>query len=830
MHFRADSSTAAALVERAVSPDGGYTLLRPRVLDVLTRGLHQPLTLLSAPAGFGKTVALRQLLEMSAPARREGPTPGWRTAGAGRDAARVSAVMPFASGVLEGPDGVPTVVVDQSAFPAGAGSAERLDAAIKAFVARSAAEAHFLVACRPGTAVGGYPPSGSPGLVVGGADLAFTPDEAAQLVEEMTGRDLSGDHLAALMAWSEGWPVAVRRVAMAIRGGADIEEAVGGGGAAGRYIAAFVRHEILDREPEELRRFMARTSVLREFDPELCRALDDRTDAEEAIGRLGRERLVIRWPPTVAGSYEYFGPVREVLRKELREREPASEVRLLRSAASWLGTHDQPELAVPYLVESEQWDDLMDLIDRHGPRLHQLGLLEQVLGWLGAVPLSSGHLMRQVGIRQVVALTFLGESGRAEQVSRALRHQALSPGEQAVMDTLRAVRASQDARPSDAVGASTLALEELDALTGGIPPVLGLGGRDDLIWMASTALVRAYWQLGDLPSGRAVFSALMEGSESQPELGADAIGAMALAEAWAGNHETARYWASRVLSPTADRSRARPDPFASARASSASADAALALAHVCREEGDLAGAGDWLASPYLVERRSRSMLSAAVFAIEKSIWCLAMGRPGAGLQEIRILEMWSWAPLPPFLEGRIRSAEVRLQLLQGEAARAESVLLNVPLPWTPCLAAASVQAAVVASDMDLASRRLGDWPEEGADRLSDAERELWTAVVDFDAGRRRQALRRAGRLASIAEERRYVRMFLDGGPPVLRLLRSTAKLAPGSYAAALAVSGVTGPPADAAPSGLSAREREIIRYLPTPLSSAQMAAVSGMTV
>lgn len=135
-----------------------------------------------------------------------------------------------------------------------------------------------------------------------------------------------------------------------------------------------------------------------------------------------------------------------------------------------------------------------------------------------------------------------------------------------------------------------------------------------------------------------------------------------------------------------------------------------------------------------------------------------------------------------------------------------------------------VQSALAGNDLELASQRLNAWPHTASDRLGDAEWQLWTAVLDFDAGRRRQALRRLGRLLPVAEEQRYVCLFLDGGPPVLRLLRSAAKLAPGSYAAMLLSAVAFSPPAATSPSGLSAREREIIRYLPTPLSSAQMAA------
>lgn len=309
---------------------------------------------------------------------------------------------------------------------------------------------------------------------------------------------------------------------------------------------------------------------------------------------------------------------------------------------------------------------------------------------------------------------------------------------------------------------------------------------------------------------------------------------MALSEAWAGHHRTARSRTEAILGRLGQNLRPAPAtrtepprsgsaPGGSAPARSVPADAALAAAHLLREQGDLSGAERWLNRPEVRERRNRSLLTATVAATEKALWCLAMGWLEDGLQEIGLLALCSSNPLPPLLEGRLRSAEVRLELARGDRARVERLLTTVETSLTSSLAGASVQSALAGNDIELASQRPSAWPHTVSDRLGDAECQLWTAVLDFDAGRRRQALRRLGRLLPVAEERRYVRLFLDGGPSVLRLLRSAAKLAPGSYAATLLSAVAGGPPAAASPSGLSTREREIIRYLPTPLSSAQMA-------
>ena len=782
------------------------TLVRPRVIEVLARGLGRPVTVVTAPPGYGKTVALRQLLG------------SWSGGGYPRSARRRpgSAGLLVAAGadLVERTDGATIAVVDRGASPLGSDTRDPAGVAVRAALAGSFPGIHFFYACRPGEAPALDPARSSEVAVVGEADLAFRSEEAGRLVREMSGSLLTDGELGVLMSWTDGWPVAVRLVAAALRSGASADDAVRGSGSVGRHLAAYVHQEILDREPDDLRRFLVRSSVLTEFDAPLCRAVGAGTRSAAAIRRLERERLLIRPDPTVPGSYRCLAPVRAVVRKELRQREPAAEARLLRSAAAWLLFHDRPDLAAPYLVEAEDWEQLIELIDRHGLRLWRDGRLGQAVGWLDRVPLHPRGRRQGVALRQVAALTLLGQSGRAGEISRTLHSRDLSTREQAVVDAMGAVRASRDARPVDAVTAGIRGIGQLGAGGDPEPGTLGLDDRH-LRWLALTALVRAHWQVGDLDSSRMVFSILRRAGDVPPEILAEAGASLALAEAWTGNHRAARYRAAQVLARQGSGRH---------RSEEAVREALLALAHVHREEGDLGGADRWMSTPELGEEVDWSALSAAVLAVERSLAALAAGSPGSGLRSIRLFEARSPDPLPPLIEGRLRAGEVRLGLMQGDVGRAEHVLGNFSGPWTPALAGAAVQAALAGGDLDLAVLRLGGWPSGAADPLGVLEKEMWTAVVEFDTGRRRQALRRAGRLVAIAEQRGCPQLLMDGGPPVARLLRSVARTAPGSRPAGGGEPGRPGGAPLRAPLGLSAREREIIRYLPTPLSSTQMAA------
>ncbi len=122
MQFAANSSAAADLLDREGSWSGRNDLLvRPRLLDLLRQGLSQPLTILSAPAGFGKTVAMRQFVDVSGLRIRPRRRPTRPLAPRTPPARRVLwAELPDAAVLLDGPAGDTALILDCSEVPPGA--------------------------------------------------------------------------------------------------------------------------------------------------------------------------------------------------------------------------------------------------------------------------------------------------------------------------------------------------------------------------------------------------------------------------------------------------------------------------------------------------------------------------------------------------------------------------------------------------------------------------------------------------------------------------------------------------------------------------------------
>jgi len=161
----------------------------------------------------------------------------------------------------------------------------------------------------------------------------------------------------------------------------------------------------------------------------------------------------------------------------------------------------------------------------------------------------------------------------------------------------------------------------------------------------------------------------------------------------------------------------------------------------------------------------------------------------------------------------------------NDVDRAESVLGSAgDVSFCPDLTAVGVQAAVARHDLGAAAERLDRWAVDDVQRRSRLQRTLWAAVVDFEAGDRRRAIQVVSGVVHAAAREGDERLFLDGGRPVERLLPALVHTAPLPYAQRLVRAALAQDPAKGTVLGLSKRELEVARYLPTPLSSAEIAA------
>src|SRR5947209_16663770 len=268
---------------------------RPRLLERLNEGLHRKLTLISAPAGFGKTTLISEWVAFI-----ERPT-AWLSLDEGdNDPARflaylVAALRTIAAnigegvlGVLQSPQPPPTesiltallneittipdnfvLVLDDYHVI----DAKPIDHALTYLVEHLPPQMHLVIATRED------PPLPLARLRVGGhltelraVDLRFTPSEAAAFLNQVMGLNLSAQDIAALERRTEGWIAGLQLAAISMQGHKDTTSFITSFTGSHHFVMDYLVEEVLGQQSESLQTFLLRTSVLDRMTGSLCDA------------------------------------------------------------------------------------------------------------------------------------------------------------------------------------------------------------------------------------------------------------------------------------------------------------------------------------------------------------------------------------------------------------------------------------------------------------------------------------------------------------------------------------------------------------------------------
>ena len=168
--------------------------------------------------------------------------------------------------------------------------------------------------------------------------------------------------LALLHQRSEGWAAALQMAALSLRGATDPARAARALEVRGHAIAEYFIAEVLDQQPPEVARFMLDTSILGELTADACAAVTGRQDAAALLRRIDAAHLFLVALDEERTSFRYHHLVRQVLRAELRARDPAREQALQLRAAEWFESTGDARRAARHFLAARQADRALALL------------------------------------------------------------------------------------------------------------------------------------------------------------------------------------------------------------------------------------------------------------------------------------------------------------------------------------------------------------------------------------------------------------------------------------------------------------------------------------
>jgi LuxR family transcriptional regulator, maltose regulon positive regulatory protein len=192
-------------------------------------------------------------------------------------------------------------------------------------------------------------------------DLYFTLAESGHLLANF-GVGVATADLVLLHQRSEGWPAALQMVALSLRGATDRLRMARALDVRSHAIAEYFIAEVLDQQPAEVAQFMLDTSVLGELTADACAAVTGRPDAAALLHSIDSAQLFLMAVGDDGTIFRYHHLVHQVLRAELRARDRAREQQLQLQAAEWFESTGDTRRAARHFLAAHQADRALTLM------------------------------------------------------------------------------------------------------------------------------------------------------------------------------------------------------------------------------------------------------------------------------------------------------------------------------------------------------------------------------------------------------------------------------------------------------------------------------------
>jgi LuxR family transcriptional regulator, maltose regulon positive regulatory protein len=241
-------------------------------------------------------------------------------------------------------------------------------------------------------------------------DLAFDRDESDLFFERSMHLQLTHAQAESLHAQLEGWIAGLQLVGLSLRGreGTDETAMITG---RHRYIADYLSEDVLTHLPDEYQRFLLQTSILDWVTATLCNAVTERADSQQMLIALERQNLFVRAVDNNREWFRYHGLFADFLREELYRRDPDRVHELHRRAANWYLEHDFPELAFHHAVRGNDIDLTAQICDLYFNAKLLGGEYRTVQDWLSRLPVEWYAVYPVLGLARAGLLAFSGDVG-----------------------------------------------------------------------------------------------------------------------------------------------------------------------------------------------------------------------------------------------------------------------------------------------------------------------------------------------------------------------------------------------------------------------------------
>ena len=432
---------------------------RSRLQEQIVRGLRGPLTLVTAPAGFGKTTLVASgvnstgmpiaWVSLDKNDNQAGRFLSYLIAAVqgadkeiGSEAAQLMAATPppsheaVLSSLINDLDSKTQelgVVLDDYQFI----NSQAVHEAVTFLLEHCPKSLHLVIATRSDPPLPLSRLRARAQLVeLRAADLRFTEAEAAQFLNNVMGLQLEAKPVATLEECTEGWIAGLQMAALSMRERKDVSRFIEKFSGTNRYIMDYLLEEVLANQPPEIQNFLLFTSILERLAAPLCEAVltvetlegwvidkltagfppADRLACQPILEYLERANLFLLPLDDEQRWYRYHHLFADLLRTRLDQIYPGLARQLHACAAGWLEREGMAVEAVNHSLAAGDYDRAAQLVEQNTARLLDQGELNSLTDWIETLPVELRSSRPWLCVHQAYALMFAGRTGEVESL------------------------------------------------------------------------------------------------------------------------------------------------------------------------------------------------------------------------------------------------------------------------------------------------------------------------------------------------------------------------------------------------------------------------------
>jgi LuxR family transcriptional regulator, maltose regulon positive regulatory protein len=418
---------------------------RPQLAQMLDAAAMYPLTLVSAPAGFGKTTLVAAWAQQQ-------PLPvGWLSLDAGdNDPNRFQAYLVAAlqsadpacgrelRAALEGGQAPPIeaavimlindlaqlqhdvlLVLDDFHVI----EEPRIEQALATLVAHQPPQLHLLIATREDPPLPLARMRAQGHLVeLRAQELRFSPDEAATFLKEGMGLAISPQQAAELDARIEGWIAGLQLAGLSLQKSRDAGAFIAGLTSNHHFILTYLTEEVLRQQPPAVQDFLLQTAILQRLNGPLCDAVCERAGSTELLTALYAANVFVTPLDAEHTWFRYHHLFRDLLQGQLQRTQGELIPILHGRASAWYARHDEPVAAIDHaLAAGDLTGDFglaVAMLETHARPLVLGGYAQTVAGWLQRLPPEWQTAGPQANVAFAWSLLLRGRLGEIERYLR----------------------------------------------------------------------------------------------------------------------------------------------------------------------------------------------------------------------------------------------------------------------------------------------------------------------------------------------------------------------------------------------------------------------------